>query len=567
MTIRDLSRVSCLGYCRVSLERQAGEVFTSLDDQKRAIAALAAKHGHSALEWFVDAGASGGTMERPEFRAMFSSCEKSPRRASSPGFVIVLNSSRWARTDDPEEAAFWRVRFRQLGWIVRYAENDDSDNVTLRHVMRAIGEAQSTEYRQQIKNNAKRGAKGAANQGFWRGRAPFGYRRAVVHPKGRERILENGTPKAPDEKVILVPDAVEGKIVREIFQKYSSGAESFETLARHLSAIAPRIKWCASIVGAVLRNPVYAGDVVGGRRLGGGRPGNARLRPQIDWYGKPDAHEALVDRQTFAAVQGRLGENRQRRTGVRSSYVVSGLVHCNTCGRPMVGGGLGGRLRDGARPHYYRCSSGLWQRDVCPGTMGTVMQHLLEGAVISTIAWALRKPSVRTTITRAIDDAIAEQSAPRVGSDADPSRIRLALQRRDRLVDAVANGTLTDAEASRQLLAVRSEIDRLDGERQRARFPNVRAARLAESRDSIVKAAADFPAMAKRLSGPALREFLRPWIAGARFDKKDRYLYVDVRCVPALASLPTNVSPDATGREQREPGPVVAVRLRVGGKR
>ena len=54
---------------------------------------------------------------------------------------------------------FWRVHFRRLGWVVRFAENDSSEDPTAKSVMRAIGDAQASEYRRQIKANAKRGAR------------------------------------------------------------------------------------------------------------------------------------------------------------------------------------------------------------------------------------------------------------------------------------------------------------------------------------------------------------------------------------------------------------------------
>ena len=58
MTARALR---CVGYLRVSTERQAGEQYTSLADQERAIAALAARLEHPVERWFSDAGASGAT--------------------------------------------------------------------------------------------------------------------------------------------------------------------------------------------------------------------------------------------------------------------------------------------------------------------------------------------------------------------------------------------------------------------------------------------------------------------------------------------------------------------------
>lgn len=56
---------------------------------------------------------------------------------------------------------------------------------------------------------------------------------------------------------------------------------------------------------------------------------------------------------------------------------------------------------------------------------------------------------------------------------------------------------------------------------------------LAREADRLAQLAADFPARAKELSGPALRELLKPWIEEATFDKVTHVLTVTVRKVPA----------------------------------
>jgi hypothetical protein len=43
-------------------------------------------------------------------------------------------------------------------------------------------------------------------------------------------------------------------------------------------------------------------------------------------------------------------------------------------------------------------------------------------------------------------------------------------------------------------------------------------------RDEVVALALDFPRVAAHLTGPALRELVRPWLAFATFDKEARHL-------------------------------------------
>src|SRR2546423_507164 len=99
--MQDLTGVTCVGYVRVSTERQAGEDRTSIADQEAAIVALATRRGLAIGVWFRDEGASGGTAEgRPAFSELVESVEAHRRVAHSAGYVLALNDSRFGRFDN-----------------------------------------------------------------------------------------------------------------------------------------------------------------------------------------------------------------------------------------------------------------------------------------------------------------------------------------------------------------------------------------------------------------------------------------------------------------------------------
>jgi DNA invertase Pin-like site-specific DNA recombinase len=541
--LRDLTGVDGIAYTRVSTERQAGEKQTSLTDQRTAILAMAARLGVTIRQWFDDAGASGGDAEgREQFMAMLASCEFAKRPSGTPGLILTLNDSRFGRFDDPEEAAYWRIRFSKVGWLVRFVENDESENPMVRTVMRAIGSAQASEYRQAIKANAKRGARGTAEQGFWAREAPYGYRRKVVYPPGRERVLERGALKAPDEKVRLFPQEEEGAVVRAIFTRYASGEHTLGTLARWLAHEVPHRAWPRRCVQAILKNETYLGDVVGGMRPNDGVRGER--------YGKRDAHPALVSRELFAEVAARLAENRKRTSGTKGPYILSGLIECAQCHAPYVGGGIGGRVRP--RPEipdgvfwFYRCSSASNEppyRRECRGRVGTIARHKIDGAVIATLAAELRKPSMTRMIRVEVDRVLAaQQGVTGEGLDRVRTEIGALERKRYRLVALIADETLTAGEAAPQLSAVRTELARLQQRETILRFEERRSVPDAALREQVLTLARDFPRVAAQLTGPALRELIRPWLAFATFDKETRQLTLGIRRLPAIGPfLPTN---------------------------
>lgn len=529
LRIVDLAGIDCAAYTRVSTEDQATDDKTSLGDQDRAIRAAAARRGVAVGAWFCDAGVSGATMEgRPEFRALIASCEASPRRGAMRGTVLVLNDSRWGRFPNPEEATYWRVHLEKLGWDVRFAEGDDVEDTLARGVMRFIGAAQASEYRIALQRNTRRGMKGTAEQGLWSRREPYGYRRQVVI--GRARILERGERKADGERVALVPDPVEAAIVRQMFARYADGGCSLRSLYRWAVAHAPGRQWSIRAVQIILTNRTYVGDVVSGRRCA-----------DPVGYGKQDAHPAIIDRALFARVQERLADNKRRPVAPARAWMLSGLVRCPHCGMHYVAGGLGSTRADGTRTRFYADQGGenrVRRGKVCPGPMGTVSQHLLEDAVLGTIAGVLRTPSTQRRLAAAVDRFLAAAPARIADETATVSAARAKAQRRrDALVEALADRTISQQEAAPLLAAIRTEIETLEARRQQLAFDSRRTDMPGIDREALLRMAINFPIAVRQVAPAEAREIVRPWLASAEFDKISRTLTIAVRRVPAIPPL------------------------------
>jgi len=528
--------ITCVGYVRVSTEQQATEDRTSLADQEAAIRRLADQLGADVGRWFRDAGASGATVEgRPAFRALLEWCETN-RRPGARGYVLVLNDSRFGRFDEPEEATYWRHHLHRLGWTVRFCEGDDVQG-DFRTVVRAIGSVQASEYRRALIANTRRGMRGAAELGFWTREAPYGFRRQVV---GSGEVLEVGQRKAGNDRVRLTPHEPEAKVVRWAFEAYAAGGESLGSLARELRRREPGRKWSRRTVGAMLRNDAYRGAVVGGVRSNG------------EPYGREGAHPALVGPELWHAAQRRLDVNAQRGAGVRSHYLLSGLLRCVHCGEAYTGGGGGrSRNRNPERSHrrFYRDSGGI--SGACPGRIGTIMRHLVDDAAVELVATTLAEPAVRRRIERAVDDAL--ERAPRRIRQAIKERhaaIHVLDRRRARLLDAVADGAFLPGEVADRNEQLRAELAEHQAQLDALRFAERRAGVARSERARLLERATNFAAAAEGLTGPRLRALVEPWLGRVTFDKVSRKLTLGIRPVLAVPSLALVTSP-ARG-DQRE---------------
>ena len=558
-----LDGIAAVGYARVSTDRQAGEKQTSLVDQTRAIDILAAKLGVIVGQWYRDEGASGATVAgRPQLRALLADCLASPRKRKRPGYVLVLNDSRWGRFPNPDQAAALRFQLDEAGWLVRFVEGDESEDPTMRHVMRAIGGAQASEYRRNVQRNARRGSRGTAAQGFWGTRDLFGFRRAVVYPAGRERVLAIGQRKAPDEKVKLSPFEAEAEVIREMFVRYATGRESIATVTEWLRDRWPARRWTRPAVKMALRNPAYTGDVVSGRY-------SVELhdhRPEGDWVTTRAAHPAIIDRPTFHRCQDVLARNAKWTSRVRTDWIVSGLVRC-PCGQPYVAGG-GNKERRGKPVRSYRCATKARVREDRCAYRGTVKKEWLERAVVDVVASVVGAPAQRRRLMAMLDRALESiRSAPAEAAARAERDVTELAASRDRLVAAVADGTLTGDEAKARLTEVRRRLARAEQQRDTLAASESAVAALAVERDGYAARLTDFRHMATKLAGPALREHLRPWIAAAVFDPSSRDLKIDIRDVPSLPygalvtmPRPTSQNPSFTGHISRRV-------VRVGGAR
>lgn len=548
-----------ISYIRVSSEQQAGETVTSLADQTRALDRLAERLGVAIVRTFSDPGVSGSTVEkRPGLRELLAYCRKHPRPRSAPGYVLVLNDSRFGRFEDPDEAAALRFELKRAGWIVEFAEGGGIADPSLRHIMRAVGGAQASDYLRNLRANAVRGRMGTARLGFWTTRAPFGYWRQVVHPPGQERLLPPGTQKGKGEKIKLTPGPeAEVALVRELFARYLTERYSLKALCRfatewcHTHGISHRARWDVSTLRILLENDAYAGDTPGRRRT-------AERMAAGDWsrhapeYVIADTHPPLIAREVFTQVRSRLAAHPIVSRETSTDYRVRNLVHCALCGGAFVGHGGGSkRLKaTGERIWLYIDQHGRDGR--CGPPAATIARHVLEGAIIRTWAAHVQRQSSPTEVR------VAFQARLRASAEAPSTRTTLERERAQvqaritRLVDAVANGVLADTEVREQLARARAQVLHLDHQLQERRAEPLPA--FTTRLQALTARAADLETLAANADGPTLRALLHPWIQSMTFDPRDRSLSMRLFTLSGALLMPAQPSRGGGRHKQDRPG-------------
>ncbi len=344
-----------VAYVRRSTDRQE----RSLDDQLAAIRRYATAHQLLLVRVYSDDAISGvRTQGRRAFQSLIEA-------AQSPGCdfgtVLVYDVKRFGRIDI-DEAGHYRWLLRQAGVRVVYVAEGFSGG-TLDDLVRPVKQWQAREEARDLSRVTIRGMlsriKRDQSSGFWLGGYPaYGYDLRYEAADGRfrytVRYLRDGSKHLLGEAgelvaalgrrephvvtksdrcrlVLSLRERVETvRLIYRVFVAQRRGSWQIASMLNDIAVPTARGpewsarssgRWHGVTVENVLRNPVYAGDLVWNRRtlakfyqIG---PEGAMERPDSDlrrtsknaaelWFRSRGAHPALIGRQVWRAAQDRL---------------------------------------------------------------------------------------------------------------------------------------------------------------------------------------------------------------------------------------------------------------------
>jgi DNA invertase Pin-like site-specific DNA recombinase len=321
------------GYIRLSVEdnKKKGD---SVETQKAIL------QNHIALmpdiklhDFYIDNGISGSTFERPAFKKMLADAENGVINC-----IIVKDLSRLGRnaidTGYYIEKYLPSLKCRFIAISDDFDTSDDTNSGAgvILPIKNIVNEAYALDIARKVKAQQHQAMKSGEYIGP---RAPYGYL------------------KAPDNCHKLIIDSGSAPVVRRIYEMFAEGVSAVN-IVRYLNEaniptptqyhkeigviISDKIvgssAWQSRTVNHILKNEVYAGNLVQGKT-------NCRSREKTNvdksqWIRVANTHEAVICPELLAKTQARLKSMVEKAAKKPhkpfTPNIFKGKIYCGHCG-------------------------------------------------------------------------------------------------------------------------------------------------------------------------------------------------------------------------------------------
>jgi len=299
-------------YTRVSSKEQVTKY--SLPAQKKILTDCIAKEGHELVGIYTDAGISGErVIDRPEFQRLLLDAEEKKFNA-----VWIIDQDRLSR-GDLADLAYIKKIFKdnniQICTPYQKLSLGEVDDDFLSDLFGILAKRERLKFIQR----ANRGRKVKAEKGEWHGgTSPYGY----IFDLTQNKYLFVNEEEATVYKLMVSLFLDKGYGVKRIANELNR--QGYKRRSGK--------PWSTQSILYILKNPAYKGTLVYQKFKPYYTTANKRR-----WYDDkvfteiPNAHPALISKETFELIQGQLKNNRGKRRTFYSLQLLTNLLECPLC--------------------------------------------------------------------------------------------------------------------------------------------------------------------------------------------------------------------------------------------
>ena len=387
-------------YTRVSTTMQIDDY--SLDAQKARMKAYADFNNYQIVGEYEDAGKSGKSIEgRASFCKMMDDIKSGK---DGVAYVLVFKLSRFGRNTADVLSTLQVMQDFGVNLICVEDGIDSSKDAgkLMISVLSAVAEIE----RENIRVQTMEGRIQKAREGRWNGGfAPYGYRLV-------DGVLQINEDEAPARRTIF-EQYVNTDPGANGLSKYLE-THGFQKLARQ-NGTSPLFS--ATLIRAILKNPVYCGKIAFGRRklekIHGTRNEYHQV-PQENYLLVDGLHKGIVSEELWNAAQVKLLAQSKRyepvnRSKTEQAHLLSALIKCPICGAGMYSNKCTKRKKDGT-PYksfsYYSCKHRKMQRGQKCDFNKQIQEEVLDNAVVEVIIKLVSNPKFAAMMQEKINSKV-----------------------------------------------------------------------------------------------------------------------------------------------------------------
>jgi len=399
-------------YCRVSTDGQIDN--TSLDGQEEAGRRFAGPETHKV---YRDEGISGGTFNRPKFEELMDDI-----RQGQINKLWVLDFDRLSRARPGElDNLFLFLEKNEVKLFVGgvYQPLDDPEQMLSPYLAGILAYIE----RIKIKKRTKRGKINAKNLGNATFSQAYGYRQK----------LDNGAKVWE-----VVPE--EENIIKEIYDLYLNGKSQreIEFVMKGKKAPLRTGQWNRTVISRILTKPFYSGQTknVAGKMI------PATRIPSIVTVEEWDKVQEIAASRNCKLADRRVGQKP-------ILYSHSGIVKCGACGKSWI-------HKMKVNVGYYSC-----QHDPgCPQKRSYIRREVIETIINYDVTqYLMSYYEIEKILSKQIQDAKTRQEHDRDIVQSLEANVAKLNAKRERLVDSIAEGTLSTSDAKGKMASIKKEIE------------------------------------------------------------------------------------------------------------
>ena len=330
-------------YVRLSSEDERKIASESVENQIAFLKAfIRGKEDLELEEVYVDRGETGTKFDRPGFNRMIEDM-----RAGRFGCIVVKDLSRLGR--NYIEAGDYIEKIFPFFGIRFIAVTDGYDSLTASSaeegLMVPLKNLINEAYAKDISKKICSALEAMMKDGKFVGSmAPYGY---LIDPDDRHHLVVD--EEVRDVVKLIYQSRVDGMsniaIARMLNEKGILSPMDYKLSKGFIKSERYRgVKWNAGVIDRILKSVVYIGDLETRKTsmaLYLGKKNQKNDKKQRYYF--RDAHEAVIDRETFEKVQLLLAEAREKTLSCRGKHeelgrrpnIYLGIIFCGDCGKVM----------------------------------------------------------------------------------------------------------------------------------------------------------------------------------------------------------------------------------------